>query len=196
MARIAHNTIGTTALEVFIPAPGQNPDDPGDTARHDFLCQAQELLDAGLDISVYSTDSYPSAFTDCEPVADHIAMAGQEVLPILLVEGLVKVSHMYPTAEQMRRFSHFSEVKQPTVNAAAAACGTGGADAPATAPAPEPAGFAAVLAGVTPRPAGGPDIGGRRNLMGGDFGQGLPGDGEPLRAPQATCGCGGCGCGS
>lgn len=196
MARIAKDTIGTTALEVFIPAPGQNPDDPGDTARQDFLRQAQELLDAGLDIAVYSTDSYPSAFTDCEPVADQIAMAGEEVLPILLVEGLVKVSYMYPTAEQMRRFSHFSEVKQPKVNAAAAVCGTGGAEAPATAPTLEPAGFAAVLAGVTQKPAGGPDIGGRRNLMGGDFGQGLPEEGESLVEPKGSCGCGGCGCGS
>lgn len=196
MARIAKDTIGSTALEVFIPAPGQNPDDPGDTARQEFLRQAQELLEAGLDIAVYSTDSYPSAFTDCEPVADQIAMAGQEVLPILLVEGLVKVSYMYPTAEQMRRFSHFSEVKQPKVNAAAAACGTGGAEAPATTPTLEPAGFAAVLAGVTPKPAGGPDIGGRRNLMGGDFGQGLPGEGESLAEPKTACGCGGCGCGS
>lgn len=196
MARIAKDTIGTTALEVFIPAPGQNPDDPGDSARQDFLRQAQELLDAGLDIAVYSTDSYPSAFRDCEPVADQIAMAGEAVLPILLVEGLVKVSYMYPTAEQMRRFSHFSEVKQPKVNAAAAACGTSGAQAPASTPTLEPAGFAAVLAGVTQKPTGGPDIGGRRNLMGGDFGQGLPDDGDPLVESQSTCGCGGCGCGS
>ena len=103
---------------------------------------------------------------------------------------------MYPTAEQLRRFSRFGEVKQPKANAAAAACGTGGADAPATVPAAEPAGFAAVLAGVTPKPAGGPDIGGRRNLMGGDFGQGLPEEGESLVEPKGSCGCGGCGCGS
>lgn len=194
MARIAQDTIGTTALEVFIPAPGQNPDDPGDTARQDFLRQAQELLDAGLDISVYSRDSYPSAFTDCEPVADQLAISGDEVLPILLVEGLIKVSYMYPTAEQMRRFSHSSEVKQSKANAAAAACGTGSAGTPATAP--EPAGFAAVLAGVTPRPAGGPDIGNRRNLIGGDLRQGIPGDREPLLVSRPTCGCGGCECGN
>jgi hypothetical protein len=28
---------------------------------------------------------------------------------------------------------------------------------------------------AAPRPAGGPEIGGRRNLMGGDTGDGLPG---------------------
>ena len=59
-------------------------------------------------------------------------------------------------------------------SAAASACGpTGGA-----APMPrEAGGFAAQLLGVSPapaRPAGGPDIGGRRNLMGGDHGDGLP----------------------
>lgn len=166
MARTSQNTIGTTPLEVFIPGPGQNPEDPQDAARTAFLDEAQQLLDAGLDIAVYSTDTYPSAFTDCEPVAEQIAMSGPEALPILLVEGLIKVSFMYPTAEQLRRFSHFGDVKQPKVNAAAAACGTGGADAPATVPAAELAGFAAVLAGVTQRPAGGPDIGDRVNLMG------------------------------
>lgn len=197
MARPSQDTLGSTPLEVFIPAAGENPDDPGDTQRDAFLTAAQELLDEGLDIAVYSTDSYPSAFTDCEPVADQLAMAGAEVLPILLVEGLVKVSYMYPTAEQLRRFSRFGEVKQPKVNAAAAACGTGGADAPATVPAAEPAGFAAVLAGVTPKPAGGPDIGHRVNLMGGHdsalASQGSAAEsGQP--AKQASCGCG-CGCG-
>ncbi|WP_237188389.1 arsenic metallochaperone ArsD family protein [Rothia nasimurium] len=187
MARIPKDALGATPLEVFIPGPGQNPDDPGDTAREAFLAEAQELLDQGLDIAVYSPDSYPSAFTDCEPVADQIAMAGVEVLPILLVEGLVKVSYMYPTGEQLRRFSHFGEVKQPKVNAAAAACGTGGTEAPATAPAVEPAGFAAVLAGVTPRPAGGPDMGDRVNLL----------DGHGAAGAEQTGGCcgGSCGCG-
>ena len=76
MARSSQDTLGSTPLEVFIPAAGENPDDPGDTQRDAFLTAAQELLDEGLDIAVYSTDSYPSAFTDCEPVADQLAMAG------------------------------------------------------------------------------------------------------------------------
>lgn len=180
MAKIS-DTIGSTPLEVFVPAAGDNPADPQDAARDAFFEQAQELLDAGLDIAVYSTDSYPSAFTDCPQVADQIAMNGWEVLPIVLVEGQVKVSFKYPSVEQMRRFSHFAEVKQPKVSAAAAACGPvdEGADAP-TLPTQEPAGFAAVLAGVTEKPAGGPDIGNRLNLMGGDFGDGIPSDGSSV----------------
>lgn len=208
------DTIGSTPLEVFVPAAGENPADPGDAARNTFFEEAQELLDAGLDIAVYSTDSYPSAFTDCPQVADQIAMSGREVLPILLVEGQVKVSFMYPSAEQMRRFSHFSEVSQPKVSAAAAACGPvgDGADAP-TLPTSEPAGFAAVLAGITEKPVGGPEIGNRVNLMSGDFGDGIPTDGSSVAVKgagaaasvsitQAMMGAGGgccggsCGCGS
>lgn len=195
MARTPKDSIGDTPLEVFIPAPGHNPDDPNDAERDIFLQEAQQLLDAGLDIAVYSTDTYPSAFTDCEPVADQIAMNGSEVLPILLVEGLVKVSFMYPTVEQMRRFSHFGEVKQPKVNAAAAACGTGGADAPPTVPVAEPAGFAAVLTGVTPRPAGGPDIGHRVNLMGGHSDTTTEDSAPTASSAGGGCCGGGCGCG-
>lgn len=197
-ARTNRDALGYTPLEVFIPGPGENPEDPGDSDRLAFLEAAQELLEEGLDIAVYSTDSYPSAFVDCEPVADQLAMAGQEVLPILLVDGLVKVSYMYPTAEQLRRFSRAGEAKQPKISAAAAACGPTGSGEAVTLPAAEPAGFAAVLAGVTPRPAGGPDIGNRVNLMGGDFGDGIPTDGSvAVKAePAGGCGCGGCGCGS
>lgn len=164
-------------LEVFIPGPGENPDDPNDADRTEFLEIAQELLDSGLDIAVYSTDSYPSAFEQCVPVAEQIEVSGHEVLPILLVDGAVKVSFNYPDREQLERFSKARSVKPKKLPAAAAACGTGNADV-TTAPAMEPAGFAATLAGVTERPAGGPDIGNRRNLMGGDFGQGLPSGSE------------------
>ena len=58
-----------TILEVFIPGPGENPEDPNDMERTLFLGAAQEALDSGVDIEVYSTDSYPSAFEECEPVA-------------------------------------------------------------------------------------------------------------------------------
>lgn len=187
MARIPRDSIGSTPLEVFIPAPGANPADPQDAQRQAFLEEAQQLLEAGLDIAVYSPESYPSAFTDCEPVADQLAMSGQEVLPILLVEGLVKVSYMYPTAEQLRRFSHFQQLKpKEPVNAAAAACG-GGSDQAMTAPGMEPAGFAAVLAGVTPQPQGGPDMGGRINLLGATGGEASQGAG----CCGGSCGCGG-----
>lgn len=192
MVRPAHDSIGSSSLEVFIPGPGQNPEDPEDTQRQAFLEAAQDLLDQGLDIAVYSTDSYPSAFKDCEPVADQLAIAGPQVLPILLVEGLIKVSYMYPTPEQLRRFSHFDQLKQPKVKAAAAACGTGTTDSPATLPAAEPAGFAAQLAGLTPKPAGGPDIGDRLNLLGG---QDSSPNSQTAESEQAACGCGGCGCG-
>ena len=59
-----------TILEVFIPGPGENPEDPNDMERTLFLGAAQEALDSGVDIEVYSTDSYPSAFEECEPVAE------------------------------------------------------------------------------------------------------------------------------
>ena len=51
-----------TGLEVFIPGPGENQEDPQDMERAEFLGAAQEALDSGVDIEVYSTDSYPSAF--------------------------------------------------------------------------------------------------------------------------------------
>ena len=120
-----------TILEVFIPGPGENPNDPGDVERSAFLGAAQQALDDGVDIEVFATDTYPSAFEECEPVAEQIAMSGLEVLPIMLVNGEVKVSFMYPTAEQLKRFAKAHTVKSPKVNAAAAACGpTGGAGTP------------------------------------------------------------------
>lgn len=188
----------TAELEIFIPGPGTNPDDADDAEREEFLRTAQELLDEGLDIAVYSQDLYPSAFEDCVPVADLLEISGPEVLPIMLVDGLVKVSYSYPDAEQLRRFSKAREVKPKKISAAAAACGTGGADAPATVPLQEPAGFAATLAGVTPKPVGGPEIGNRINLMGGDFGDGIPSSGSvAVKDVQdaGACGCGGCTCG-
>lgn len=182
-------------LEVFIPGPGENEDDPGDSERTEFLSYAQELLEAGHDIAVYSTDSYPSAFEDCVPVAEQIEIAGRDVLPILLVDGAIKVSYNYPDREQLERFSAARAVKPKKISAAAAACGTGGSDDVATAPAMEPAGFAAKLAGVTEKPAGGPEIGSRRNLMGGDFGDGLPDAGESAASAGGGCCGGSCGCG-
>ncbi|MFJ3031992.1 arsenic metallochaperone ArsD family protein [Rothia terrae] len=203
------DTVGTTPLEVFIWGEGENEQDPQDELRTEFLEQAQALLDEGADIAVYSTDSYPSAFEQCVPVAEMIEVSGRDCLPLMLVDGVVKVSFMYPTAEQMRRFSHANEVKPKKVSAAAAACGIGGADEVSTAPALEPAGFAATLAGVTEKPAGGPEIGNRINLMGGDFGDGIPTEGsvaiksatsitqammQPASSNGGGCGCGNCGC--
>lgn len=191
-------------LEVFIPGPGENPDDPDDAERAEFLDTAQKLLESGLDIAVYSTDSYPSAFEECVPVAEQIEIAGYDVLPILLADGDVKVSYNYPDAEQLQRFSKARSVKQKKVSAAAAACGGSAVEEPRTVPGQEPAGFAAVLAGVKEKPAGGPAIGNRVNLMGGDFGDGIPQSGSVARKDaeeqdevsekSGGCGCGGCGC--
>lgn len=207
-------------LEVFIPGPGENADDVNDAERTEFLQVAQELLDEGLDIAVYSRDLYPSAFEDCVPVADMLEISGNDVLPLMLVDGVVKVSYSYPDAEQLKRFSKAREVKPKKISAAAAACGTHGSDDVATAPTMEPAGFAATLAGVKEKPAGGPEIGNRVNLMGGDFGDGIPTSGsvavksaEQIKAAEEKaartelklsakgtsgggCGCGGCGCGA
>ena len=151
--------------------------------RSAFLGAAQQALDDGVDIEVFATDTYPSAFEECEPVAEQIVMSGLEVLPIMLVNGEVKVSFMYPTAEQLKRFAKAHTVKSPKVNAAAAACGpTGGASSPVPDLLPgglrEPAGFAATLAGKKPQVVGGPDIGNRVNLMGGDTGDGIPTEGS------------------
>lgn len=173
-------------LEIFIPGPAENPDDPQDLERNDFLAVAQELLDEGLDIAVYSRDLYPSAFEDCVPVADMLEISGSDVLPIMLVDGVVKVSYSYPDAEQLRRFSQARAVKPKKISAAAAACGTGASEDVATAPAMEPAGFAATLAGVTQKPVGGPDIGNRINLMGGDFGDGIPTSGSVAVKDSST----------
>ena len=114
-------TATETVLEVFIPGPGENPEDPQDMERSIFLGAAQEALDSGVEIEVYSTDSYPSAFEECAPVAEQIEMNGREVLPLMLVNGEVKVSFTYPTAEQIKRFSRAHMVSQPKANAAAAA---------------------------------------------------------------------------
>ncbi|MDU4839487.1 MAG: arsenic metallochaperone ArsD family protein, partial [Streptococcus salivarius] len=171
-----------TVLEVFIPGPGENPEDPQDMERSEFLGAAQEALDSGVDIEVYSTDSYPSAFEECAPVAEQIEMNGREVLPLMLVNGEVKVSFAYPTAEQIKRFARAHLVAQPKANAAAAACGPSGSPAasmiPNLSPLAEPAGFAATLAGKAPQPVGGPEIGNRVNLMGGDTGDGIPTSGS------------------
>lgn len=203
-------------LEVFIPGPGENAEDTNDAERTEFLKIAQELLDEGLDIAVYSRDLYPSAFEDCVPVADMLEISGNDVLPIMLVDGVVKVSYSYPDAEQLKRFSKARTVKPKKISAAAAACGTGSSEDVATAPTMEPAGFAATLAGITEKPAGGPEIGNRVNLMGGDFGDGIPTSGsvatksaeqvaaskEKMKETELKlsgsagggCGCGGCGC--
>ena len=188
-------TATETVLEVFIPGPGENPEDPQDMERSIFLGAAQEALDSGIEIEVYSTDSYPSAFEECAPVAEQIEMNGREVLPLMLVNGEVKVSFTYPTAEQIKRFSRAHMVSQPKANAAAAACGpTGSSMVPNLSPLAEPAGFAATLAGKTTQPVGGPDIGNRVNLMGGDTGDGIPASGS-VAVKSGGCGCGGCGCG-
>ncbi|WP_231377343.1 hypothetical protein [Rothia kristinae] len=77
---------------------------------------------------------------------------------------------------------------------AGAGIAAGGAGAAGT---QGPAGFAATLAGVRETPRGGPDIGNRRNLMGGDVGDGLPEADAEADAQQGGGCCGGsCGCGS
>ena len=91
-------------------------------------------------------------------------------------------------------------VKKPKANAAAAACGPSGSSGftpmPDWTPGAlrEPAGFAATLAGKKPQVVGGPDIGIRVNLMGGDTGDGIPSEGS-VATKSGGCGCGGCGCG-
>lgn len=186
-----------TEVEVFIPAGG-----PDDAEREAFLDAAASLAEQGYPITVYVRGEDEWAFEQCEHVADMLAASGDMVLPITLLGPQIVVSWMYPTAEQMQRFAKAREPKRkdPRFSAAAAACGPGGRQAPgapgAPAEKPAPAGFAAVLAGVREKPRGGPEIGGRRNLMGGDTGDGLPSAGESSREASSGGCCGGsCGCG-
>lgn len=157
------------ALDIFLPSP------PPDVERQEaFLDEAAALALDGQPITVYLQDEDAWAFEECEPVRALMESAGESVLPVTLLGLDIVVSGTYPTTPQMQRFAEAGAAERAKPSAAAAACGPGGA-----APLPrEAGGFAAQLMGAAPtapRPTGGPDIGGRRNLMGGDTGDGLPG---------------------
>ena len=79
----------------------------------------------GVDIEVYSTDSYVS-IEECEPVAEQIAMSGADVLPILLSSMARSRSRLCtrpPRADYALRKPTRS--KKPKANAAVA-CGPSG----------------------------------------------------------------------
>lgn len=168
----ADETAPLAALDIFLPSPPPDHDQ-----QEAFLDAAGELAVAGQPITVYLQDEDAWAFEECEPVRALLDSAGESALPITLLGLDIVVTSAYPTTEQMTRFARAGgEARVPT-SAAAAACGPGGTPT-GGAPMPrEAGGFAAQLMGVAPapaRPAGGPEIGGRRNLMGGDHGDGLP----------------------
>ncbi|WP_122939704.1 arsenic metallochaperone ArsD family protein [Brachybacterium sp. EE-P12] len=164
----AEETPPLAGLDIFLPSP------PPDAERQEaFLDEAAELALDGQPITVYLQDEDAWAFEQCEPVAELLASAGEAALPVTLLGSDVVVSAVYPSTEQMKRFAAAGAAARAPRSAAASACGPGGA-----APLPrEAGGFAAQLMGAAPaapRPTGGPEIGGRRNLMGGDTGDGLP----------------------
>ena len=169
----ADETAELAALDIFLPSP---PPDPA--AQEAFLDEAAALALDGHPITVYLQDEDAWAFEECEPVRALLDSAGDAVLPVTLLGLDIVVSSVYPTTAQMERFAREGGAPRPRPSAAAAACGPGGAPAGGAAPLPrEAGGFAAQLLGAAPaapRPEGGPDIGGRRNLMGGDIGDGLP----------------------
>jgi len=165
-------------LDIFLPSP------PPDHARQEaFLDEAAALALAGHPITVYLQDEDAWAFQECEPVRSLLDSAGDGVLPVTLLGLDIVVTSVYPSTEQMTRFARESGAPPVRRSAAASACGPGGAASSGVPAAgmPQPreaGGFAAQLMGVAaakPRPEGGPEIGGRRNLMGGDIGDGLPG---------------------
>lgn len=161
------------ALDIFLPSP------PPDVEQQEaFLDEAAALALAGQPITVYLQDEDAWAFEECEPVRALLESAGESALPVTLLGLDIVVSSVYPTTEQMTRFAREGGAPRAPRSAAASACGPGGAPGASAIPMPrEAGGFAAQLLGVAPapaRPEGGPDIGARRNLMGGDHGDGLP----------------------
>ena len=166
----ADETGRLAALDIFLPSP------PPDVQQQEsFLDEAAALAVAGHPITVYLQDEDAWAFEQCEPVRALLDSAGEGALPVTLLGLDIVVTAVYPTTEQMQRFAEAGNEARAPRSAAAAACGPGGAPG---APMPrEAGGFAAQLMGAAPapaRPEGGPDIGSRRNLMGGDIGDGLP----------------------
>ena len=168
-----------SALDIFLPAP---PED--EAAQEAFLDEAAQLALDGYPIRVYLQDEDAWAFEECEPVRGLVEAAGPSALPVTLLGLDIVVTAVYPTLEQMKRFAAIDQ-KPARKSAAASACGPGGG-APAV---PRTAGgFAAQLmgapsaglmsAGSLQRTEEAPAIGQRRNLLGGDVGDGLPGAGE------------------
>ncbi|MGO2310609.1 arsenic metallochaperone ArsD family protein [Brachybacterium tyrofermentans] len=158
------------ALDIFLPSPP-----PDAETQEAFLDEAAALALDGHPITVYLQDEDAWAFEECEPVRALLDSAGESALPVTLLGLDIVVSAMYPTTEQMSRFARAGTQARERSSAAASACVPGGAPMPR-----EAGGFAAQLMGAAPapaRPAGGPDIGARRNLMGGDIGDGLPSTG-------------------
>ncbi|MDN5687614.1 MAG: arsenic metallochaperone ArsD family protein [Brachybacterium sp.] len=167
------------ALDIFLPSPPPDPEQ-----QEAFLDEAAALALDGHPITVYFQDEDAWAFEECEPVREMLEAVGEAVLPVTVLGLDIVVSWAYPSTDQMTRFARVGGASEAPRSAAAAACGPGGAGAPMPR---EAGGFAAQLMGAAPapaRPAGGPEIEGRRNLMGGDHGDGLPGQASP--APGAV----------
>ena len=157
-------------LDIFLPTPPPDPEQ-----QEAFLDEAAALALDGHPLTVYLQDEDAWAFEECEPVRELLDSAGTSVLPVTLLGLDIVVSSVYPTAAQMMRFTRAGGEQRERPSAAAAACGPSGMPVPTQA-----SGFAAELLGgaaAAAPPRGGPDIGGRRNLMGGDIGDGMPGPG-------------------
>ncbi|MDO5646025.1 MAG: arsenic metallochaperone ArsD family protein [Dermabacter sp.] len=163
-------------VDIFVGPPP--PAGSEDAREHADLLEAVGRLQAdGYPVHVYARGADDWAFADCTSVAEILEINGDAALPITLMAGEIFGMYAYPSEQKVRRLADTpaSTPSQPT-NACAPTsrpATSAGPSAPPLLPKDSPAAALFRPPGAPARPTG-PDIGVRRNLMGGDTGQGLP----------------------